>query len=169
MTPRNDEESEDESDEEEIKDETPKSLESMRVSIHRMVDDALREASELRGKGRNFRLALGGEMGRIRRHIRGAFRDAAGAAMIDLHGMREGLRGRTNTLMTRVKDEDLERLDLLVDAGLFESRSECAAFLIHVGLDARRDLVDKVHDTAKRIAELKDQLKRELSGEGENA
>lgn len=169
MTPTEDEGEKDEAEEADVEAEAPRSLESLRESIYRAVDEALREAGQVGGRGRHIGHAMAGEMHRIRRTIRDAFRDAAGAAAIDIRSLKEGLRGRTNTVMTRVKDDDLNRLDLLVDAGLFESRSECAAFLIHVGLDARRDLVDKVHDTAKRISELKEQLRRELSGDGEDA
>lgn len=169
MTRAKDEDDAGKSEEVDVEVEARGSLESLRESVHKIVDDALREVSQVKGRGRHVGHAMAGEMHRIRRTIRGAFRDAAGAAAIDIRGMKEGLRGRTNTVMTRVKDDDLERLDLLVDAGLFESRSECAAFLIHVGLDARRDLVDKVHDTAKRISELKEQLRQELTGESEKA
>ncbi len=169
MTQPEDEGDAEKSEEVEAEVETPRSLESLRESIHKMVDDALHEVSHVKGKGRYLGHIMAGEMQRLHRSIRAAFRDAAGAAAIDIRGLKEGLRGRTNTVMTRVKDEDLEMLDLLVDAGLFESRSECAAFLIRVGLDARRDLVDKVHDTAKKISELKEQLRTELTGESKNA
>ncbi len=178
MSPE-DESGEVKGEEEKVEDEEPeeraeakaeereRSLEALKEAVLRAVDEAMEEAVRMRGRGRVIRIALADELGRIRREVRKAVDGAtASIAAIDLSTLREGLRGRTNTLMTRVRDQDLDRMDLLVEAGLFESRSECAAFLIHAGLDARRDLVDKVQDTAKRIAELKDQLKRELSGEG---
>ncbi len=172
MTPSGEEDEEKEPEEDEVEvevEETPRSWESLRESLHKTVDDALREFGHMKGRGRHFRHAMAGEMHRIRHQIADAFRGAAGAVPFDINGLKKELRGRANTVMTRVKDEDLERLDLLVDAGLFESRSECAAFLIHAGLDARSDLVDKVQNTAKKIAKLKEQLQQDLSGDGENA
>lgn len=150
--------------------ETRVSVEKLRETLREIVDEALRDAMELRGKGRMVKIALAKDLhhlrGDIRRALEGAMEGAASTLeAIDMGALRRGLRGRTNTLMTRVKDEDLERMDLLVEAGLFESRSQCAAFLIHAGLEARRDLVEKVKDTAERISDLKDQLRKELSGE----
>jgi Arc/MetJ-type ribon-helix-helix transcriptional regulator len=143
-----------------------RALASLKESILQIVEEALEEALQLRRKGHTFKLAMEDELGRIKTEVRKAVEGAtATISAIDLSTLREGLKGRTNTLMTRVRDEDLKRMDLLVEAGLFESRSECAAFLIHVGLESRRDLIDKVEDTAKRIAELKEQLRKDLSGE----
>ena len=85
---------------------------------------------------------------------------------IDLEGMKEILKGRDNIVMTRVRNEDLAILDLLVEAGLFDSRSECAAYLLHEGIAARKDLVDKVQDSARRIRELREKVKKEVGGAG---
>lgn len=142
------------------------SFEKLRARYHAMVDEALSEALHVRSKGRAARIHLAREMGRVRDDMRRAFRATARhVAGLDLESLKKGLRGRTNTLMTRVKDAELEQVDLLVDAGLFESRSACVAFLIHAGLESRRDLVDKVRDTAQRIADLKAKLQEELGGE----
>jgi Arc/MetJ-type ribon-helix-helix transcriptional regulator len=162
---RDDEEKEEEASEQEQREEEG-SMASLREAILQIVDEALQEALMLRRKGHSFKTVMEDELGRIRTEVRKAVEGAtATISAIDLTALREGLKGRTNTLMTRVRDEDLKRMDLLVEAGLFESRSECAAFLIHAGLEARRDLIDKVEETAKRIADLKEQLRRELSGE----
>jgi len=85
---------------------------------------------------------------------------------LDLEGMKEILKGRDNIVMTRVRDEDLAILDLLVEAGLFDSRSECAAYLLHEGIAARKDLADKVQDTARRIRELREKVKKEVGSAG---
>ncbi len=167
-----DEEIEDKEEEEvEVEQEETISPEKLRDTIRQIVDDALREALELRGKSRAMRMTVAHDIGRIGKEIRRAVSSAvdgaaSGIYALDLHNLKKGLRGRTNTLMTRVRNEDIERMDLLVEAGLFESRSECAAFLVRAGLDARRDLVDKVQETAERIGDLKEQLRRELSGKG---
>lgn len=134
--------------------------------VDEALKDALKEALELRAKGRSFKSVIEDELGRIRAEVRKAVMGATDTiSPFDMTRLRVGLKGRSNTLMTRVRDEDLKRIDLLVEAGLFESRSECAAFLINAGLEARQDLIDKVEETARRIAGLKEQLRRELSGE----
>ena len=143
-------------------------LQSLRRSIQEIVESAVREAVELGRRGRGWKSALDEEMDRVRLEVRRAFQTAkAGVRPLDVERIKEQLRGRSNTLMTRVGDEELERIDLLVEAGLFESRSEAAAFLIRAGLEARGDLVGKVEDTAQRISELKGRLRRELVGEEE--
>ncbi len=96
-----------------------------------------------------------------------AIQEAVDKAMVvvkglDLDSLKGELKGRGNVVMTRVTDEDLEVLDTLVQAGLFDSRSECAAFLIHEGIENREDLVKKVDETAKKIAKLKDELRKDL-------
>lgn len=141
-------------------------FEALRQALQEMVESAAREAVELRRRGRNWKAFLDRELDRARLEVRRAVQAArAGIRPLDVKRLKRELEGRTNVLMTRVKDDDLTRIGVLVEAGLFESRSEAAAFLIHAGLEARRDLVERVEDTAQRIAELKDQLRRELSGE----
>src|SRR5688572_336979 len=44
------------------------------------------------------------------------------------------LSAREHVVMVRVNDESLTRLDHLVEAGIFKSRSESAAFLISEGI-----------------------------------
>ncbi|MFH0815405.1 MAG: hypothetical protein V1934_01110 [Methanobacteriota archaeon] len=76
--------------------------------------------------------------------------------------VREQMGGRANTIMTRVSDEDLQTLDILVEAGLASSRSECAAMLLHEGIIARKDMIQKVRDTADQIRKLRDSMREEL-------
>ena len=45
------------------------------------------------------------------------------------------LSGRGNSVMVRVNDEALSRLDMLVAAGICKSRSESAAFLLQRGIE----------------------------------
>ena len=53
-----------------------------------------------------------------------------------------GTRG--NVVMVRLADEALSRLDELVEAGLFGSRSEAAAFLVGAGIRAQQPLLDRL-------------------------
>lgn len=75
----------------------------------------------------------------------------------------EGLEGRSNVVMTRLSDDDLKQMDALVEVEAFKSRSEAAAFFIREGIQARRDLFQKVMPTVEKIRELKEQAKRSLS------
>src|SRR5271156_747289 len=59
---------------------------------------------------------------------------------------------RGNVVMVRLTDYAVGPIVLLVDAGLFGSRSEAAAFLVGAGIEANRDLLAQ---TAKRGAEIK--------------
>lgn len=73
-----------------------------------------------------------------------------------------GLGERGNVVMTRLDDVDLKQIDALVEIEAFKSRSEAAAFFIRQGIQARRDLFEKVMPTVEKIRELKEHAKREL-------
>lgn len=73
-----------------------------------------------------------------------------------------GLGGRGNVVMTRLNDDDLKKIDSLVEVEVFKSRSEAAAFFIKEGIQARTDLVEKVMPTVEKIRELRKQAKESL-------
>lgn len=75
------------------------------------------------------------------------------------------LGGRSNVVMTRLNDDDLKKIDALVEVEAFKSRSEAAAFFIKEGVQARKDLFQKVMPTVEKIKELKEQAKESLSRE----
>jgi len=75
------------------------------------------------------------------------------------------LGGRSNVVMTRLSDDDLKKIDALVEVEAFKSRSEAAAFFIKEGVQARKDLFQKVMPTVDKIRELKEQAKKSLSQE----
>ncbi|MDH5783173.1 MAG: ribbon-helix-helix domain-containing protein [Candidatus Bathyarchaeota archaeon] len=77
----------------------------------------------------------------------------------------KGLEDRGNVVMTRLNDEDLKQIDALVEVEVFKSRSEAAAFFIKEGMQARKDLFQKVMSTVEKIRELKEQAKKSLSQE----
>jgi len=74
----------------------------------------------------------------------------------------EKLEGRSNVVMTRLNDEDLTQIDALVEVEVFKSRSEAAAFFIKEGVQARKDLFQRVMPSVEKIRELKEQAKRSL-------
>lgn len=73
------------------------------------------------------------------------------------------LGDRGNVVMTRLDDADVKQIDALVEVEAFRSRSEAAAFFIKQGIQARRDLFEKVMPTVEKIRELKEQAQKELS------
>jgi hypothetical protein len=68
------------------------------------------------------------------------------------------LTGRGNTVMVRVNDDALAKLDMLIDAGICKSRSESAAFLLQRGIESSAALFDRIGDVTGRIS----QMRREL-------
>ncbi|HEB36584.1 hypothetical protein LCGC14_1362050 [marine sediment metagenome] len=71
-----------------------------------------------------------------------------------------------NTVLTiRVNDESKEKLRMLVDVGLFRSRSEGAAFLIQEGIKSQEALFAKISTKIKKIDKIKDELKDIVSEE----
>lgn len=67
----------------------------------------------------------------------------------------EALKERENVVMTRLNDEDLKKIDALVEIELFKSRSEAVAYFIHEGIMARKDLFEKVAPAVEKIRQLK--------------
>ena len=73
-----------------------------------------------------------------------------------------GLGGRENVVMTRLNDDDLKKIDSLVEVEISKSGSEAAAFFIKEGIQARTDLVEKVMPTVEKIRELRKQVRESL-------
>jgi len=80
----------------------------------------------------------------------------------------QGMRaGRDNVVMVRVDDNSKSKLDELLDAGLVNSRSEAAAFLIGEGIKARSQLFDTISGKVEDIRQKKEELRRLLEEDGE--
>ena len=80
----------------------------------------------------------------------------------------QGMRaGRDNVVMVRVDDNSKSKLDELLDAGIVNSRSEAAAFLIAEGIKARSQLFDMISGKVEDIREKKEELRRLLEEDGE--
>jgi len=75
------------------------------------------------------------------------------------------LSARNTVLTIRVNDESNKKLTMLVDAGLFKSRSESAAFLIQEGIKRQKTLFEKITTKLKKIDELREELKDIISEE----
>jgi len=74
-----------------------------------------------------------------------------------VQSVRGVLKERGNVIMTRLNDNDLEKIDALIEVEVFKSRSEAVAYFIHEGIKARSDLFDKVTPTVEKIRQLKKQ------------
>jgi Arc/MetJ-type ribon-helix-helix transcriptional regulator len=79
----------------------------------------------------------------------------------------KALASRNTVLTIRVNDECNEKLGMLVDAGLFKSRSESAAFLIQEGIKRQEALFSKITDKLKKIDKIRDELKTIVTEEME--
>lgn len=77
----------------------------------------------------------------------------------------EKMGGRDNAVMTRLSDDDLQKIDALVELEVFRSRSEAVAFLVKEGMRARADLIESVMPTIEKIRELKEAARRSIQSE----
>lgn len=66
---------------------------------------------------------------------------------------------RGNVVMVRLGNEAVEQLDLLVEAGLFGSRSEASAFLVGAGIKSQQDLFEKIGRKSTEIQKLRRELR----------
>jgi hypothetical protein len=80
----------------------------------------------------------------------------------------KALSSRNTVLTIRVNDESNKRLNMLVDSGLFKSRSESAAFLIQEGIKKQEGLFDKISSKLERIEKIRHDLKKIVSEEFES-
>jgi hypothetical protein len=76
------------------------------------------------------------------------------------------LAGREHGVSVRVSEEVLAKLDVLVQAGICESRSAAATFLIREGITANTELFRAVESTSRQISELRDKLRAGLAALG---
>lgn len=72
--------------------------------------------------------------------------------------------GLKNTVLTiRITEEANEKLKMLVDSGIYKSRSESAAFLIDEGIKHQEELFNKIQDKLDAIEQIRDELKDIIS------
>jgi Arc/MetJ-type ribon-helix-helix transcriptional regulator len=69
----------------------------------------------------------------------------------------KGSRG--HVVMVRLGDDNVTRLDDLVESGLFGSRSEAAAFLIGAGIQAQHELFERIAMQTSEIKRLRTALR----------
>jgi len=71
----------------------------------------------------------------------------------------KALSSRNTVLTIRVNDESNKKMNMLVEAGLFKSRSESAAFLIQEGIKYHETLFTKISGKLEKIDKIKEDLK----------
>lgn len=74
--------------------------------------------------------------------------------------VKKALLAREHVLMVRVNEDTLVRINQLMDAGLFRSRSEAAASLIAEGIAAKAELFEHIVDKTEKINKLKEELRQ---------
>lgn len=76
----------------------------------------------------------------------------------------KALAARNTVLTIRVNEESNKKLNMLVDCGLFKSRSESAAFLIEEGIKNQEPLFSKVKDKLETIDKIREEIKGIVQG-----
>jgi len=71
-----------------------------------------------------------------------------------------GAGPRGHVVMVRLGEESLQRLDDLVEAGLFGSRSEAAAFLVGAGIQSQKGLFAKIAAQGAEIKKIRQSLRQ---------
>ncbi len=77
----------------------------------------------------------------------------------------KALTSRNTVLTIRVNDDANDKLTMLVETGLFKSRSESAAFLIEEGIKHQEPLFKKIGKKMEEISRLKNDLRTIVSEE----
>jgi len=75
------------------------------------------------------------------------------------------LSSRNTVLTIRVDDVSNQKLNMLVDSGIFRSRSESAAFLINEGIKSQESLFSKISAKLLKIEKIKMELSSIVSNE----
>ncbi|MGB7296861.1 MAG: hypothetical protein WBC70_14845 [Candidatus Aminicenantales bacterium] len=71
----------------------------------------------------------------------------------------KALASRNTVLTIRVNEESNKKLNMLVETGLFRSRSESAAFLIEEGIRRQEALFSRIQDKLETIDKIREELR----------
>ena len=69
-----------------------------------------------------------------------------------------GTLAKGNVITCRIWPRDLDAIDLLIEAGIRNTRSDAAAWLIHAGIEGNRELFERVQTTVADIRRLRQQV-----------
>ena len=99
----------------------------------------------------NFETELGG--------LKGAVKVVCVAPDLGESVREMGESPRDHTVMVRVDEDSLRKLDAWVETGAVKSRSEAAALFIREGLQVRGDELAELEDALRRVEEAKTKLR----------
>lgn len=71
----------------------------------------------------------------------------------------KALASRNTVLTIRVNEESNKKLNMLVETGLFRSRSESAAFLIEEGIRSQEGLFSRIQGKLETIDKIREELR----------
>jgi rubrerythrin len=71
--------------------------------------------------------------------------------------------GRLNVVASRIGDDELRLIDMLTEAGLFNTRSEAVAYLVAEGIKARKDVFDKVSSSLEEIRRMRRKAEEQVT------
>lgn len=69
---------------------------------------------------------------------------------------------RANVVASRIGDEELKLIDMLIEARLFGTRSEAVAYLVSEGIKARQDVFDKVSVSLEEIRKMMEEAEEHV-------
>ena len=85
--------------------------------------------------------------------------ESVGKALTNImDSLETALTGRGNTVMVRVNDDALAKVDMLVASGICSSRSEATAFLLQQGIESSAALFDRISDVTSKITSMRAEL-----------
>jgi hypothetical protein len=70
--------------------------------------------------------------------------------------------GRANVVASRIGDGDIRLIDMLIEAGVFGTRSEAVAYLVNEGIKARRDTFEKVSTSLEEIRKTRKEAENQV-------
>ena len=70
--------------------------------------------------------------------------------------------GRVNVISSRLGDEELQLIDMTIEAGIFNTRSEAVAYLVSEGIKARQDVFDKVSSGLGEIRSIREKAEAQV-------
>ncbi len=114
-----------------------------------------REERQEKKKEKNVLQDIGGQIGDFAQKTVDTIRTTIEHSLI----------GRNTVLSIRVSEQASEKLGMLVEAGLFKSKSESAAFLIDEGIKKQSAMFKRVVNKMDEINKLREDLKNIVSEE----
>jgi hypothetical protein len=70
--------------------------------------------------------------------------------------------GRAIVVASRLGDEEMRLIDMLIEAGVFNTRSEAVAYLVSEGIKARRDTFEKVSTSLEDIRRTRKEAEKQV-------